>query len=320
MAKKKQIQKPLLTAALLLVMLVSFIVVLKSYPGGGFTPTPLPPQKVEVRDGTQVAKVTILPADGTMESSAETTEDTAPDSSTAKPLPEKDSVEAEGHVQFKIDRFQKLATQPLKFQIFEDDGREITPDYLETIRGAKVHFYLAHADLGIFHHFAPNYSGGVWNAKASMPRTGTYYAYTMVDPLKGDPVMYRNELVVRAESADDVKGPDPTAGLTAYNGPASAVMEMKRFDSYRGFLFEVKRDGNPVSISPHFESVGQMTLLKEGDPTFMKVFTADTSSEEHIGKVSFSMEHLQPGRYTAFLEVRVGNAVYIFSHSFDIGT
>lgn len=306
MKKKKQpsLQKPLLLAGLFFIMIVALAMTIQYLPKMEDRPIYT---KQEVRSGQQVASVTILPKDGSTQESEET-------------VPEKDStVEvSEGRLQFRIDRFQLLATQPLRFQVFDADGSELTPEYLETMRGAKLHFYLVHADMGRFLHILPEYTDGVWLARSPMPQSGTYYAYVKVDPLKGDPMLLRYDLVVRTESAPDVDRVDPA--LTANDGPFAAAMEMKRFDNYRGFLYEVQRNGSAVTIIPQRDAIAEMTIFSHGNPQFIRTIQADTASEESIGKVSFSTEHLQPGRYTAFMEAQIDGRTRTFAQTFDIGS
>lgn len=306
MKKKDQpsFQKPLLLAGLFLVMIIALAATIQYLPRTEERPLTT---KTELRSGQQTATVTILPKDGSTQETESSDEMTALDESSAS-----------GRLQFRIDRFQLLATQPLRFQIFDGSGNELTPDYLETVDGAKVHFYLAHANMNLFRHIVPEYTDGVWLARANMPLSGTYYAYVKVDPVKGDPMLLRYNLIVRNESAPDVDRADPV--LTASDGPFSATLEMKRFDTYRGFLYEVTRNGNPVAIVPQRDAIAEMTIFSHGNPEFIQTIQADTASEENIGKVSFSTGHLQPGRYTAFMEARIDGQTRTFAQTFDIGS
>lgn len=306
MKNKKQpsLQKPLLLAGLFLAMIVALAMTIQYLPKVEDRPIFT---KQEIRSGQQVATVTILPKDGSTQESEEEI-----------PKEYQETEVSEGRLQFRIDRFQLLATQPLRFQIFDKDDAELTPDYLETLRGSKVHFYLVHANMGIFHHILSDYSQGVWNARSYMPQSGTYYAYVKIDPLKGEPMLLRYDLVVRTESASDVSRVDPT--ITANDGPFTASMEMKHFGAYRGFLYEVQLNENSVTIVPQRDAVAEMTIFSHGNPQFIRTLQADTVSEENIGKVSFSTEHLQPGRYTAFMEAQIDGGTRTFSQTFDIGS
>lgn len=311
MKKKKQpsLQKPLLLAGLFLVMIIALAMAIQYLPRA--EERPLTTQQ-EVRSGQQIASVTILPKDGSTQEHGDS-------------IKSEDSMDEENinegskeRLQFRIDRFQLLATQPLRFQVFDAADNALTPDYLETVQGAKLHFYLVHAGMGIFHHILSDYSDGVWNARSYMPRSGTYYAYVKVDPIKGDPMLLRYDLVVRNESAPDVDRVDPA--LTASDGAFTSTLEMKRFDDYRGFLYQVQRNGNPVTVVPQHDAIAEMTIFSHGNPHFIRTLRADTASEENIGKVSFSTEHLQPGRYTAFMEAKIDGQTRTFAQTFDIGS
>ncbi|MCA9374666.1 hypothetical protein KC725_05910 [Candidatus Peregrinibacteria bacterium] len=325
--KKKQkqpvIQKPLVIAGIFLVLIVILAVAVQDYSGDGVVKVQPTEEKTEVRAGTQVASITILPKDGTPtgegESSPATEGSEEPERASRTTGPDSTLI-AGKNVTFAIDRFQKLATQPLKLNIFDDNDVELGPDYLETIRGAKVHFFLVHHNMKLFRHILADYRNSVWNASANMPWAGTYYAYVMVDPLRGDPVTYRYDLVVRSESPEDEAKADPTLSANAIESSRySATMEMKRFDDYRGFLYDVQKDGQPVVVTPHNDALGEMTLFSHKDPSFMRVATADVASQEGLGKISFSMANLPVGRYTAFMEVMIDGQIRTFAHTFDIG-
>lgn len=324
--KKATIQKPLELAGIFLSLIVVLALALQSYPGDDAPAEQSPTEeKAEIRAGSQIASITILPEgselpeEEVMESEDEVESEVETEQASRTTGPDSTLI-AGNNVTFAIDRFQKLATQPLKLNVFDDNSVELVPDYLETIRGAKMHFFLVHNNMQLFRHILPDYRNGVWNASANMPWTGTYYAYVMVDPLRGDPVIYRYDLVVRNESADDETKADPTlSGLATGNPRYTVDVEMKRFDDYRGFLYEVLTDGQPAVVTPHNDTIGEMTIFSHNDPSFLRVATADAASQEGIGKISFSMAHLPKGRYTAFMEVTIEGQIRIFANTFDIG-
>lgn len=341
MKKIPQFQKPVILAALFFVMIMSLALAMQYFPGReAAEPVVKQDTKKEIRSGTQVASITILPEGeeapssetseaGTEEGSDETDQgESGEEESTSETAGERrepgvDSALIAGrNVTFAIDRFQLLASQPLKFNVFDDNGVELGPDYLETQRGgAKVHFFLVHNNMQLFHHILPNYSGGYWNALSFMPWTGTYYAYVMVDPLRGDPVVYRYDLVVRNESPEDQSKAGPRQIAPEQDSSLySATIELKKFDHYRGFLYDVQRGGQPAVITPHNDAIGEMTIFSHRDPSFIRVVTADAASQEGLGKISYSMKHLPKGRYTAFMEVNIDGSTRTFAHTFDIGS
>lgn len=331
------IQKPLVVAGLLFVMIVTLTIAIYSYPGGNDASQPLmvktqqnyPSTTGSVRNGQQIASIRIIDPNEVSpdESTNAGTEDA---SSYATGLMDNPEIvealkppnlvtESGDKVKFKIDRFQKLAVQPLKFQVYDLTGKELTPDYLSSIQGQKIHFYLVHANLNEFLHIVPEFNNGVWNVSALMPTPGTYYAYLFLDPIKGDPIIYKSDLIVRNESPSDIKKSDPTSELTAKQGNTSAGLELKRFEDYRGFILNVKNGESGAVIAPNMESVGRLTLLSHDSAKFFKTLTADAVSDEAIGNLSFSTGHLSAGRYTAFAEIKIGGTVYVFPITFDIG-
>jgi hypothetical protein len=317
----KSAQKPLIISGLLLIMIITLAAALKYYPGYEkelFT-SEQPSADQNVTDGKQIARINIVdpnkPEGGY---SSELLQD--PNIKEAlSPDPSKYATPTNERVQFRIDRFQKLATQPLKFVVYDGDGRELTPDYLTSVQGEKIHFYLLHANLKEFLHLIPSYADGVWNVSAYMPTPGTYYAYIVFDPIKGDPIIYKYNLVVQNESSKDISKPNPTTDLIYSEGRLTAKMELKRFEDYRAFAYDVTDGDSPAKILPYLESTGLLTIFQHEDSDYINIVTADDVSNEDAGSVSFSMAHLPKGRYTAFAEFKIGNNIYTFPFTFDIG-
>ena len=215
-----------------------------------------------------------------------------------------------------IEFFQKLATQPLKFQLFDNNGSEITPEYLKTLQGQKVHFYLIHANFEEFHHMYPEYRNGVWNVSVYMPTPGTYYAYVVANPIEKYPAIYMKELIVRTESSADIKKPDPTSNLEFNDGTRTAKMNIQNLEKSRLFTFEILKDGNSEMLEPFIETYGQLTILKQNDPDVFVTASAKRNDE----MLNFTTEKLTPGRYTAFAEFKIAGSIYVFPITFDIGT
>lgn len=334
---KTNVQQPLLVVFLFIVMLVSLWLVLMLMPQPQQEQERIPTGVNDVRSGEQEISVSVVDGEQTdinvdspsgrieitdtpdleNEISSEAAVESGNDSSAFKnrfmasfPAGEK--------VKFRIDRFQKLATQPLKFEVFDETGKALTPDYLESIQGQKMHFYLVHANLREFNHMIPAFQNNVWNVSVRMPTVGTYYAYIVLDPLEGAPIAYRYDLVVREESSDDVNNPDPTNNLEFFDGTRTAKMEMNNVESGRLFLFDLTQDGTQLSPEPYLESYGQMTIFKQGDVDFFATTPSNVSMHDS-NKVYFSTGNLTPGRYTAFAEFKIAGRVFVFPMTFDVG-
>ncbi|MBD3327833.1 hypothetical protein GF340_00855 [Candidatus Peregrinibacteria bacterium] len=311
------LQHPLAIAVLLFIMIISLAAALSAMPferkvyerpDHEFIPEYIK-RANQVRNGQQKASVTIL----------DPNETAATSNDEAEVNPYETALPASERVRFRIDLFQKLATQPLKFNLFDEAGNELTANDLETLKGEKLHMYLIHADYDRFLHLIPNYSGGVWNVNAYMPTEGTYSAFLVFDPIKGDKEILKKDLVVReATKTESVERPAVTTDLFVQEGPISAQLDVKNFDDYMGMLFDVKRNDDPAVIEPHFETLGQITLFRHDDPGQILILDANASTNENDGKVAFSSAHLPKGMQTAFFEFKTGNRVYIFPFTFDL--
>ncbi len=73
---------------------------------------------------------------------------------------EKGAVPANGRVVFKIDHFQKLALQPLEFQVFDPKNKALTPLDLKIVDQSKMRMIVVGANLRDFSHVNPSFSKG----------------------------------------------------------------------------------------------------------------------------------------------------------------
>lgn len=242
-----------------------------------------------------------------------------PDTDTS--IPDTDtSIDAGESVKFRIENFQKLASQPLKFNIYNKDGSELVPDYIASKHGEKVHFFLAHANLREFLHLIPDYNNGVWNVQANMPTPGTYTAFIAVHPLGGVYTVYKKDLIVRNPSLENLDFPDPTIGLEVQEGRYKVKMDMEQTDEHRVFNYKVAANDVVTLPQANFEALGRMTILAHSDPyTFISLTASPTFTDTAKG-LMFAANKLNPGRYTAFTEFKLDGKVYIFPFTFDIGT
>ncbi len=327
--KKKlpKIQQPVLIATLIVAVIVTFWLLLLFLPKEQ-TAAPLVGNN-DVRSGDQKISVSIVPP-GTdtpandissipsSPSGSQLITEAPAASTTAEVF--KSAVAAGENVKFRIDRFQKLAVQPLKFELFDDSGRALTPDYLKAVRGNKVHFYLVHANLNEFHHMFPDFSNNVWNVSVNMPTPGTYFAYVAYTDLYGYQHVYRSDLVVRNESADDTAHPDPTANLEYFDGSRTAKLTMQRMDTGRLFALDLTKNGIALNPEPYLESTGYLTVLKHDEPDVFVSTAANVVKSVSPNPVFFNTPPLTPGRYTAFVEIKLEGKVYVFPLTFDVGT
>jgi len=285
--------------------------------------------KSEQRTGDQSISLTILPTGSTqMTQAVATTQQPKPTSNVASVTimngmtMSNMTVSDAKRLVFKIDKFQKLAVQPLKFNLYDTAGKEITPDYLETQHDYKVHFILVSADLRQFQHLHPDYKNKTWNVSANMTSAGSYYAYVDIKPLKGDDVVLRKELVVRAPSvAKDIKYPGLTPKLMAIAKDVSATMapDPSILNHDTPVTFTLTRGGKAVTdLQPYLAAFGHVVVFKQGTPDVYMHLHPGTITDETKGVVPFTMNVPSNGRYTAFAEFKIGKDVLTFPVTFDV--
>ena len=297
----------------------------------------------EVRTGTQVARISITkngetqqaasigttgfvsPQPGATSAGATGTVKIEPGATQAatagSELTAGGAIPAGSRVQFKIDTFKKLAVQPLKFKVLDGSGRELTPDYLQTVREHKMHFVVVSANLREFQHLFPEYVNGQWNVSASLPNPGTYYAYIDISPVKGNPEVLRSELTVREPTKGTVNYPGITPNLLAITNGTSAVLGLRGIglgaENILGF--SLTRDGkNLGGVKPFTGAFGYVAVFRQGDTNVYLPARPLPVSDESKGMFDFAANFAKAGRYTAYGEFKVDGKVLVFPITFDM--
>lgn len=225
-----------------------------------------------------------------------------------------------GRVLFKIDQFKKLAVQPLKFDLFNEKGNQLTPDYLKTTNEQKIHFYVVSANLREFQHLNPNYADGKWNVKANLPNPGSYYAYTVATTVKNQRIFAVNELVVQKKSEGKLNFPGLTPDLLAIvdGVTVKAGITPGKSGGLNTFSFNLLRDNKAVSLEPVFGSFGNIIVIQQGVWDNFSQAEQQLQVDDLGGLISFSSDIAADGRYTAFCEFRVAGRTLLFPITYDI--
>lgn len=230
-------------------------------------------------------------------------------------------VDGKDRVKYRIELFQKLATQPLKFQLFDESGRELTPQLLQTYREHKVHFYLVSANLKEYLHLYPEYANGVWNVKAYMPTPGTYYSYINIAPIKGQALILRNELIVRNPTEGTPDYPPLSTNGVAFTAGHELKLSADSMLEKRSnvFSFLLTQNGQTVpNVQPYNGAYGHVMVFKQENPSQVFPLTALASTDEANGRFDFMAAFSEAGRYSAFVEFFVGQRLLIFTLTFDV--
>ena len=224
-------------------------------------------------------------------------------------------------VKFKIEKFQKLAVQPLKFVLYDEKGRELTPEYLQTAHEEKIHFILVTSSLREYQHLNPEYRDGQWNVSAYMPIVGTYYAYIDFTPVSGNQTTLRSDLTVRESTKGAVKYPGLTPNMLAITDGVSTVLSLQNAPSgsESSLNYSLTRDGkNVTNAKPYLGAFGNIVLLRHNDPNTYIYARQLPLSDESKGMFDFASTFMKAGRYTAFAEFKLDKKVLLFPITFDV--
>ncbi len=268
----------------------------------------------ELRNGQQVAGISIK---GDEKNEKENSGSMAMHTEMSA-IPVLKAVPAGTRVKFKIEKFQKLATQPLKFNVYDEKGKELTPDLLQTSHEKKLHFVLVSSDLKDYLHLHPVYAAGVWNVSAPMTKPGTYYAYIDVTPIQGNPIVLKKDLIVREASTENILYPGLTPDTFALNNGYKAQVKIETTMSGQTiFSYQITKEGKPIKLEPYLESFAHVVVLKHKASEVYIHLHPLLTSEPSNGIVELAGD-LDSGNYTAFAEVKIAGKVLLFPITFNI--
>jgi len=303
------------------VLIVFLVALMSSMPRKEAMPAGQVAPGQEVRSGTQTAQITVL-RNGETQATATPTAPATPGQPAFKALIANNAAAgtaASGNgLKFKIDSFKKLANQPLKFNIYDQKGNELTPDWLQTRDEQKIHLIIVSANLREYQHLNPAYENGTWNASAYLPTPGTYYAFADIDPVKGSPTVLHANLTVRDPSKGEQKLPGLTPDLYAITNGVRATLTMAPAGAGKDstLSYQLAKDGKVVTdIRPYTGAFGHVVIFSQAMPS---VYTTAQASSDSAGNLTFGAKFAAAGRYTAFAEFNVAGKVLLFPITFDI--
>lgn len=285
-----------------------------------------------VMNGQQTATITILPAGSPSGQTGNTAASSQPSGVTASATQQNGvqshmtmtensgSIPAGDRVKFKIDRFKKLALQPLEFEVFDEAGKAYSSADLRVTHEQRMHFIVVSANLREYLHLHPTYENGKWKVLANLPNPGTYYAYVDITPVKGEPVVLRSNLIVQKETTDTVNYPGLTPDLFAITKGYKAQLTMTQPIVLQQTIlsFHVTKDGKDSELSPSLGALGHVVVFRHGNIDSFTHVHPLSSSDAKKGLAEFMNTFVKGGRYTAFAEFKVGSATYTFPITFDI--
>ena len=225
-----------------------------------------------------------------------------------------------GRALFKVDHFKKLALQPLKFDLFNDKGNLLTPDYLKTVNEQKVHFYVVSADLRLFQHLNPVYENGKWSVKANIPNAGSYIAYSVTTTVKGQKYLAINELVAQDASPLPLKYPGVTPKLLAINDgyQIQAMLTPAMTGALNMMKFNITKDGKASVLQPILGFFTSVVIFQQNVAATIVETDQLAGADDARGLAGVSFELPSVGKYTAFCEFNLGGKFYAFPITFEV--
>jgi len=225
-----------------------------------------------------------------------------------------------GRALFKTDHFKKLALQPLKFDLFNEKGNLLTPQYLKTVNEQKVHFYVVSADLKLFQHLNPVYENGKWSVKANIPNAGSYVAYSVATTVQGQRYLAINELIARDASPLPLQYPGPTPKLLAIKDgfQLQASITPAQAGSLNMMKFKITKDGKAVFLHPILGFFTNAVIFQQNVPAMIVETDQLAGADDTSGLAGVSFELPSSGKYTAFCEFNLDGKFYVFPITFEV--
>lgn len=331
--KKKDLTSVYIAVLALVVIVVIFFLAYLSKMGKSPKQAEVPTTTGEaIMNGQQTATITILPAGSQAGQAANNASSSQLTETSTSPTQQNGvqshitmaenagSIPAGSRVKFKIDRFKKLALQPLEFEVFDESGKAYSSADLRVSHEQRMHFIVVSANLREYLHLHPTYEGGKWKVLANLPTPGTYYAYVDITPVKGDPIVLRSNLIVQKETTDPISYPGLTPDLFAITKGYKAQLAITQPIVLQQTVlsFHVTKDGKDAELVPSLGALGHVVVFRHGNIDSFTHVHPLTSSDAKKGLAEFMNTFVKGGRYTAFAEFKVGSTVYTFPITFDI--
>jgi hypothetical protein len=191
------------------------------------------------------------------------------------------------------------SSQPLRFQIFGEDGPLTDFDRAHTKR---MHLIVVRRDLTGFQHLHPRMAAdGTWSVPLRLDGAGDYRVFADFVHA-GEATTLASDL--RVDGAADLVGlPAPAAAAVSDGGYRVDVgRQTVRAAEPVQIHFEVSRGGRPIALKPYLGAAGHLVALREGDLAFLHVHPEED-------RLAFMATFPTAGRYRLFLQFEVGGGI-----------
>lgn len=211
-----------------------------------------------------------------------------------------------------------------------------SPARLEPIAGSPVHLVAVNRDLSWYEHLHPRADGDSWTTAITFPTEDDYILYVIARPANFAQIVRKQSIRVGSGAISTARKPleasprqkrsgDYTIQLRTNPDPPAAGI-------WNSLVFNVSRNGEPVTNLTPTGSLGHMVILAEGGEDFVYAHSTDgealsgirgrahvparpTSLDDshrgHIGdtgpEVTFHSQFPRVGKYKIWVEFLAGN-------------
>ena len=208
-----------------------------------------------------------------------------------------------------------------------------SPASLEPVAGSPVHLVAVNRDLSWYEHLHPRADGDSWTTAITFPAEDDYILHVIARPANFSQIVHKQSIRVGGgrtptarkpleTSPREKRGGDYTIQLRTNPDPPAAGI-------WNSLVFNVSRNGEPVTNLTPTGSLGHMVILAEGGEDFVYAHSTDgealggirgrahvratpgDSHRGHIGdtgpEVTFHSQFPRVGKYKIWVEFLADN-------------
>lgn len=205
---------------------------------------------------------------------------------------------------------------------------------LESIASNPVHLVAVNRDLTWYEHRHPQLTSGVYAAALTFPADGEYVLHAILWP-KDRPQLVQKQIVTvgkpaRATAPQRLTISPRVARSGRYTTRLRSAPETPATGDWTSLIFDISRDGEPVTNLTPTGTLGHMVILREGGEDFVYAHSTDGEAlrgvrsrahlpalppslddhRRHLGdtgpEVTFHTQFPRVGRYKMWVEFLAG--------------
>lgn len=158
-------------------------------------------------------------------------------------------------------------------------GRGGDPPPLELIAGHPVHLVAVSSDLRWYEHLHPQGEGSTWTSGITFPVAGRYILYAIIRPPTGPERVEKRIVIAGGETQSPSAQPLSTSPREKVSGRYTVRLrtnpEAPEATIWNSLIFEISRDGEPVTNLTPTGRLGHMVIIGEDGEDFVYAHSTD---------------------------------------------